>query len=53
MMEITTAIEAIGFPAIVGYLLWERSRFNAKFLESLREISVTLKNVNDHIIRRF
>ena len=52
-MEIMTYVEAYGFPIVVTcYLLYERSRFNQKMLEALNEISVTLKNVNELVVRR-
>lgn len=53
MLEFAEAIEAVGFPVIVAYLLYERTRFNTKIVEGLKEMAVTLKNVNDHIIGRF
>ena len=52
-MEIMTYVESYGFPIVVtAYLLYERTKFNNKMMEALTEISTTLKNVNEHVIRR-
>ena len=53
MLDVQSIVD-VGFPvAITVYLLYERNRLNVKIVESLKEITVTLKNVNDHIVGRF
>jgi len=42
-----------GFSVCVAiYLLYERSKFNAKITESLTEISTTMKIITDNIIKK-